>query len=113
MKNMISRILYLLELNNIKPSKLCLDLKIANSSITDWKRGKGNPSVETIIKICDYFNVSMDWLVLGREETLAFPNEDLPFMSVYNKLNAIGKAEVRGYAIGLLKSDAYKTDNSK
>ncbi|MDY6367056.1 MAG: helix-turn-helix transcriptional regulator [Clostridia bacterium] len=38
-----------------------------NSSICDWECGRSEPSIETILKLCDFFGVSADYL-LGRED---------------------------------------------
>ena len=38
-----------------------------NSSVCDWERGRTEPSVEMIIKICKFFEVSADYL-LGLED---------------------------------------------
>ncbi|GEM_PF-945337 len=64
---MIDRILNLMDAHNITAAKLTSDLEIANSSITDWKKRKSRPSTEAIIKIANYFNVSTDYLLTGKE----------------------------------------------
>lgn len=64
---MIDRILSLLNTYNISAFKLTKDLNLSNSAITDWKKGKAKPSVDALIKIADYFNVSTDYL-LGRAD---------------------------------------------
>ena len=50
----------------ISQKKLAKIIGTNNSSICDWERGRSEPSVEMIIKICDYFEVSADYF-LGRE----------------------------------------------
>lgn len=62
---MVNRILLLMAQRNINAATLTKELNLANSSITDWKKGKAKPSVEAIMKIADFFNVSTDYL-LGR-----------------------------------------------
>ena len=44
---------------------------IANSTISDWKKGKGRPSADNIAALADYFNVSTDYL-LGRTDNPSF-----------------------------------------
>lgn len=51
-------------LRGIKPSPLTKELKLASGSITSWKSGK-IPNGETLLKISEYLNVSVDYL-LGR-----------------------------------------------
>ncbi len=46
--------------------ELAEELKTDRSTITAWEIGKAYPTVEMLISIADYFNVSIDYL-LGRE----------------------------------------------
>ena len=50
----------------IKPNPLAKQLNIASGSMTTWKNGK-IPNGETLIKIADYLDVSVDYL-LGRTD---------------------------------------------
>lgn len=52
--------------NEIKPLNVAKALKIGAGSITKWKNGT-IPNGETLGKIADYFNVSIDYL-LGRTD---------------------------------------------
>ncbi len=35
---------------------------------SDWKKGKSSPKAEKLQKIADYFGVSVDYLMTGKEE---------------------------------------------
>lgn len=50
----------------VSQKKLAKIIGTNNSSVCDWERGRSEPSIELIIKICDYFEVSADYF-LGRE----------------------------------------------
>jgi len=63
---MIDRIVLLLKEKSITAKKLTDDLELSNSAITDWKKGKGKPSAYAIVKIANYFNVSADYLLTGK-----------------------------------------------
>jgi transcriptional regulator with XRE-family HTH domain len=104
---MINRIIYLIKSKNINAAKLCTDLDISKSSISDWKKGKGKPSVETSIKMSHYFNVSLDWLITGKEFTAHLPFEDSELLELFHELNGIGRANLEGYARGLLTNNQY------
>ena len=67
---LVDRILTLMNENGVNAVTLTSDLCLANSSVTDWKRGKSKPGTETIIKLADYFNVSTDWILTGKEPRL-------------------------------------------
>jgi len=70
--NIVERIVFLIKQNNITAKRLTSDLELSNSAITDWKKGKGRPSIDAIIKISKYFNVTTDWLLTGEK-----PNENI------------------------------------
>ncbi len=41
---------------------------IAGSTFTDWKNGRSTPKQDKLQKIADYFGVSMEYLMTGKEE---------------------------------------------
>ena len=59
---MIERILALLEERGVTAYKLTSDLGLALSTVTQWKKGKAKPSYGALVKIADYFNVSVEYL---------------------------------------------------
>ena len=63
----IDRILELMKEKNIKANALANELGLPNSAFSEWKKKKANPSVDVIIKIADYFDVTTDYL-LGRTD---------------------------------------------
>lgn len=66
--NMIkSRLKDLLDDNNIKPENLSTELKLARTKVYDWLKGRETPNFSNIIKLANYFNCSIDYLV-GRSE---------------------------------------------
>ena len=58
-------LLTLCDNNNVKLTPLIKLLGISPGAIGNWKDGS-TPNGETLVKIADYFNVSVDYL-LGRE----------------------------------------------
>ena len=60
----------------IKPGKMCVDIGISKSTVTDLKSGRRDSvSLETAQKIADYFGVSVD-RVLGSEQNEKSPAPD-------------------------------------
>lgn len=51
---------------DISPNALAKELKIPSGSITNWKNGM-IPRQATLLKIADYFGVTVDYL-LGKED---------------------------------------------
>ena len=69
MSVLLDKILYLIKVQGITAKKLTADTGISSSAITEWKKGKANPSAEAIVKIAEYFNVSTDFLLVDDYDT--------------------------------------------
>ena len=61
-----SRYKKLLSVNNLTHYALCKELDLSMASLTSWKNGT-IPYLDTLIKIANYFGVSVDYLV-GRSD---------------------------------------------
>lgn len=55
----------LCNIKGLKPNNACKDLNLSNATATHWKNG-AIPNADTLCKIADYFDCSVDYL-LGRE----------------------------------------------
>lgn len=66
MQTTIQRIMSLIELNNDTPTHVLKKLELSTNSISEWKKGKGRPSTDAIVKFAQYYNVSTDYLLLGK-----------------------------------------------
>lgn len=58
--------------NGISQAKLGKDIGLARNTICQYESGNRSPDISTLIKIADYFNVSMDYL-WGRDEKKYLP----------------------------------------
>ena len=58
----IERILQLKEERSLTKKEVETGAGLANSSLSQWEKGKGKPSLENIIKLCRFFDVSSDYL---------------------------------------------------
>ena len=47
---------------------------LPSSLFSEWKRGKSSPKVDKLQKIADYFEVSIEYLMTGKDE----PKENSP-----------------------------------
>lgn len=56
------RIKELRENMNVSQSKLANDLLIGQSTMSEYENGVKQPPISVLIKIADYFNVSLDYL---------------------------------------------------
>ena len=67
MKIFQERLIEQRKLNKVTQRQLAEYLQIAQPSYIRYENGSAEPSLETIVKIADYFDVSVDYL-LGRTE---------------------------------------------
>lgn len=85
---------------------------ISQSTISDWKRKKTNPSADKIISICEALDISVYELLDGSKES-AIRNTDVVIvdkqsdeyilLANYQKLNPLAKERVLGYMDALLE----------
>ncbi len=47
--------------------KVAMDLNISRESLSYYENGKREPSLDLLVRMSDYFNVSIDYLITGKE----------------------------------------------
>ncbi len=47
--------------------KVAMDLNMSREALSHYENGKRNPDIETLRKMSEYFNVSIDFLINGKE----------------------------------------------
>lgn len=98
----------LCEKNGVTPYKVGKETKIATSTLSDWKNGKSTPKQDKLKLIADYFGVSVDYLMTGKEaEQKEFPEmewteEHLELLELFDGL----KKEQKSAVMNLLRSFA-------
>ena len=58
----------LLSRDGVKPYDVSKATGISTSTLTDWKMGRSTPKQDKLQKIADYFGVSVEYLITGKEE---------------------------------------------
>jgi len=58
----------LCEQNKVTPYRVCKETGITTATISNWKAGRYVPKQDKMKKIADYFRVSVDYLMTGKEE---------------------------------------------
>ena len=53
--------------NKLNQLKVATDLSISREALSHYENGKRSPDVEMLRKLSKYFNVSIDFLVNGKE----------------------------------------------
>lgn len=51
----------------LNQQKVALDLNISREALSYYENGKREPSLELLVKMSDYFNVSIDYLITGKD----------------------------------------------
>ena len=99
--------------NDTSPSAVAIAIGLSNSIATKWKNG-AYPSGDILVKLSEYFNVSVDYL-LGLDTE---PNRNTPLsddiqelIDLYNSLPERKQGEVKGF-IKALTEPSRKTANN-
>lgn len=83
METIGQRIKFLRKQHNFTVQQLAELINKTKGNISSYKNGKYEPSAQTIIRICEIFNVSIDWLLTGKE----FDSINFSIMKENNALN--------------------------
>lgn len=83
---------------HMNKSELAKAIGVSSGNLSDWANGRSQPSVEKLIRMADYFDVSLDYLV-GRDKRFPAPSPDtFELIRIYEALDREGKAVVLGMA---------------
>ena len=97
---MYERIRLLADAKGINMVTLGKAIGASSGNMSDWKAGRTSPNVEKLIRIADYFNVSVDY-ILGRDDRFpAFSPDTYELMRIYDRLDHEGQV--------IVLSEAYK-----
>lgn len=55
------------KIKNYNQQKVALDLNISRESLSYYENGKREPSLNLLVSMSHYFNVSIDYLITGEE----------------------------------------------
>lgn len=58
----------LLEKHGVTPYRVAKETGVTQTALSNWKTGKSVPNAKTLQKIADYFGVSIDYIMTGKEE---------------------------------------------
>lgn len=52
---------------NLNQQKVALDLNVSREALSHYENGKREPSLSMLLTMSKYFNVSIDYLITGKE----------------------------------------------
>ena len=92
------RFFYLCESINKKPTPVGKEIGVSSGIISTWKKEGYCPSGEMLIKVADYFNCSIDYLVgrsdLMKIQTSELSSEEMIFIEKLRELTPEGREEL-------------------
>ncbi|GAA0133376.1 hypothetical protein YSY43_02160 [Paenibacillus sp. YSY-4.3] len=99
------RIESLIKRKAMTKKEFCQELGISTGNLGDWKSGKSSPGTNKLIDIASYFDVSLDWLMTGREhqpgqmleERESYAADDLNWTRLGSRLTEQEKAFIQEY----------------
>lgn len=84
-----------LQEHNISAYRLAKDTGISQGLISDYKNGNRKPTTENLIKIADYLDCSIDFLLGRKEENTSeqakLTEKEQELLDVFRELNDIGQ----------------------
>ena len=98
--DLVNRILNELKSKNVKVGDFYKAVNIKAYNMSNWKVQDSMPAADTAIKIAKYLNVSVEWLILGKEAGLTRGERDI--LEAYNQLSDEGKKAAMGMMRGLI-----------
>lgn len=92
-----------------KQIKVAMDLDTTQETISSYETGRVFPYIDMLIKLADYYNTSIDYILCRTKYDLPIndikPNnisdEDFILLNKINKLSSTDKAKAEAYIDGL------------
>ncbi len=92
MSGLYERIVAQAEILGLTGKELGEMLGLKKSPLTDWKNKKSNPTLDQLVKLCEIFAVSADYLLYGKSSTLS--NDQQELVDTYEKLDRRGQHRI-------------------
>lgn len=91
------RIFDLLDQRGLTNADLARGTGISARTIGDWRRLGTNPSADKISCICDFLDVSADYLLAGKKissPSLSLRDDELELLDYYNALSVLERGKI-------------------
>lgn len=94
---------------HISQVKMSMDLNISQAVISKYELGKSEPDHNMLIKLSEYFNVSVDYILgCGCRTNPSLTTDEEIMLSKYRSLDREGRQNLSCYADGLRASEKNK-----
>lgn len=88
------------EKKGITQVKLSVDIEVSQEIISQYELGKTKPTVESLIKLADYFNTSTDYLLNRTNNPLPIQNlnkKDIEITDITEKYNSLSTEDKKQF----------------
>ncbi|WP_312370863.1 helix-turn-helix domain-containing protein [Lachnoclostridium sp.] len=107
--------------HNLSLYKVAKDTGIPYSTLSDWKNGRSTPKQDKMLKIAEYFGVTLNYMmgiVKEIDMTMQFDSDEeamlyLDIMSSIEKLNKNGMNETKRYLSYLVSLSEYANNDDR
>ncbi len=99
--------------SNISAYKISKETGISDRLIGYWKNGDKMPSAENLLTIANYFGISVDYLLTGKEKDQQLNDDEQELLEYYKKLPEHGRMKLIGRAAGMADVYAEQVDEPK
>ncbi len=55
------------KLKNLNQQRVAMDLNISRESLSYYENGRRSPDIDMLVKLSQYYNVSIHYLITGKE----------------------------------------------
>lgn len=84
METFIERLENILKQNKITQTEIAEAINLRRPTISEWKKNGNVPAGDICCKIADFLNVSVEWLITGKDKSLSVHDREL--LKKYNLL---------------------------
>lgn len=107
MHEICNRIIQKTQENGLSGNEIGKLLGLKKSPLTDWKNGKSFPTTEQIVRLCEIFAVSADYLLFGTVHCLS--NDENILITNFQKLSDTDKQEI----LNIIEYKIYKSEEKE
>ncbi len=66
-RDIAERIEVLIDSRSLAKTEFLKKMGISSANIGDWKAERSTPNIHKLVRVAEYFGVSLDWLVTGKD----------------------------------------------
>lgn len=83
-------------------------LQITRQAYSNYENGKREPDYETLLKLSEFFDVTVDYLTRGETPTAPLTDPEQQLLDLFRQLNGEGQQKIIDYAADIVSGGRYK-----